>query len=86
MMVYLSPQRHDDEIHYDFFEKQIVVSKNGVTKIIDVEKYVGKELTEDDLPLLSVEYKDDEYWVKLIYYHGPDAPEEVRYPEWKKVT
>lgn len=37
-------------------------------------------------PIVSAKRVDGELWVELLWYHGPDAPESERFPQWQEVS
>ena len=89
MMILYSPVRSDNKIDYK-------VNGNEITCILNNEQYGVYNVSElegmnpfhynEFMPIRSV-FKDEqgEFWVKLIYYHGIDATEEERFPDWFEV-
>ena len=37
-------------------------------------------------PIKSAKRVNGEIWVELLWYHGPDAPESERFPQWQEVS
>lgn len=37
-------------------------------------------------PIKSAKRVNGEMWVELLWYHGPDAPESERFPQWQEVS
>lgn len=68
-------------------ESEAVTDTFDFSKLPDGEAQV--ELIETVLPvnpIKSAKRVNGEIWVKLLWYHGPDAPESERFPQSQEVS
>lgn len=91
MLILYSPVRNDKEILYVFEGETITAELNGVTDLFDFsvlgegDTIINVETTLDINPIIHATREDGVLKVELVYYHGRDASEEERFPEWMEV-
>lgn len=91
MRILYSPQRSDDTIRYNFGPDIIQATYGDQTDTFDfTEMPDGRaENIETSLPInpiIEAWRENGVLHVKLLKFHGPDATEEERFPEWQEVV
>lgn len=89
--VLYNPKRGDDEILYTFEGEVVIAEYKGVTDTFDFSELKDGDLVVDikttleTNPITRVARKDGIIHLFLVHFHGKDATEEERYPEWMEV-
>lgn len=92
MKVLYVPQRNDDDLRYQFEGDVITAHHNEETDVFDFTGMPDGKLDEIEStlsigsPIVDVTKENGELFVKLLYYHGKDASEAERFPEWMDVA
>ena len=98
MLVRYSPQRSDRTLSYSIQGDTITATytaegQESITDTFDFSTLpdgeAQVELIETVLPvnpIKSAKRVNGEIWVELLWYHGPDAPESERFPQWQEVS
>lgn len=91
MKILYSPQRCDDVIEYEFEHDIIHATYKDQTETFDfTDMPDGRaESIQTSLPInpiIEAWRENGVLYVKLLRFHGPDADEEERFPEWQEVS
>lgn len=89
MNILYSPVRYDETIGYSFDKEVVTVTYKGKTDAFDFSVLgIGDVLDDIDTvldinPVRHAERRaDGELYIRLTYYHGAQASEAERFPEW----
>jgi hypothetical protein len=90
MQIKYSPQRSDETIVYSYAGDVITCTYGGATDTFDFsglpDGEAGKvETTLAVNPIVSAKRVNGELRIELLYFHGPDASQEVLFPNWQEV-
>ena len=93
MKMKYSPQRSDTVILYSFEGEKITATIGIVTDTFDFSNFPNGKAIVDEIettlpvnPIISAERVDGELRVVLLYYHGANATQEERFPDWQEVS
>lgn len=91
MKIRYCPQRSDDVIEYEFEHDIVHVTYKDQTETFDFSGMPDgrAENIETSLPInpiIEAWRENGVLHVKLLRFHGPDAGEKERFPEWQEVN
>ncbi len=90
MKIYLSPQKSNREIIYEFEDEKIIATIDNVTDTFDFSTMPDGIMHEvetilDVNPIVSAKRVEGELYVELLNFISKDATEEEKFPEWLEV-
>lgn len=97
MLVRFSPQRSDKQVDYEFSGEVVTATADGITDSFDFSSMLDGEIARNDdgsmaietalpvMPIVDANRTNGFLTITLVKFHGEEATEDERFPEWREV-